>query len=209
MSIMPATAILKQKSRHDKSMTATAPKLISWEEFQKKYLTREDSYKYEWLNGVVEKTKRAMDYTQFFIINNLQKLFKRLEAQGKADGLLVHEGDIFFLENHRRPDIAFISAAQIARTAYGENQVPAFVIEVISSNDQINKVHEKMENYRAAGVQVAWHIFPKLQEVHVYSGSQLNRCDILKGEELCSAAPVLPDFALSVNELFKKPPMPQ
>ena len=206
---MPATAIQKQKPRQDESMTATAPKHISWEEFQKKYLTREDSYKYEWLNGVVEKTKRAMNYTQFFILDNLLELFEQLKSAKKVQGRLIPEGDIFFLENHRRPDIAFISADQIARTAYGENQVPAFVIEVISSNDQINKVHEKMENYRAAGVQVAWHIFPKLQEVHVYSGSQLNRCDILKGEELCSAAPVLPDFALSVNELFKKPPMPQ
>lgn len=33
-------------------------KSISWADFQKKYLSREDNYKYEWLNGIVEKTNR-------------------------------------------------------------------------------------------------------------------------------------------------------
>lgn len=32
------------------------PKLISWEAFEKKYLSREDRFKYEWVNGTVEKT---------------------------------------------------------------------------------------------------------------------------------------------------------
>lgn len=36
---------------------------ISWEDFKRKYLSREDGYKYEWVNGAVEKTKRSMDKT--------------------------------------------------------------------------------------------------------------------------------------------------
>jgi hypothetical protein len=31
----------------------SASKKISWENFQKKYLTREDRFKYEWVNGMV------------------------------------------------------------------------------------------------------------------------------------------------------------
>lgn len=69
---------------------------ISWEKFQRKYLTREDGYKYEWLDGVVEKTKRMVDYTQFYIIQNLQEFFYQLKAQGLVDGALITEGDVFF-----------------------------------------------------------------------------------------------------------------
>ena len=181
---------------------------ISWDEFQNKYLTREDAYKYEWLNGEVEKTKRTMDYTQLFILRNLLKVFRSLLASGKCDGELMSEGDIFFVENHRRPDIFYLTDAQIARTAYGENQVPEFVVEVISSNDQMNPVHLKMQNYRAAGVQVVWHIFPKIEEIHIYMGENLDTMIVCRGEKMCSAAPVLPDFVLSAKDVFTKPPKP-
>ena len=46
---------------------------ISWATFEKKYLTREDGYRYEWLNGTIEKTKK-MNKTQLFILRNLQGL---------------------------------------------------------------------------------------------------------------------------------------
>lgn len=35
-------------------------KTVSWEAFQHKYLTREDAYKYEWVDGQVEKTKSTI-----------------------------------------------------------------------------------------------------------------------------------------------------
>lgn len=77
--------------------------------------------------------------------------------------------------------------------------MPLFVVEVISNNDMIKKVHQKMEDYRRAEVPVVWHIFPSLEEVHVYHGREMK---IYKGDEKCSAAPVMPDFTLTVNEIF-------
>jgi len=76
--------------------TTAAPKRISWADFQKKYLPREDGYKYEWLNGMVEKTVRTVTPIQFYILENLQNLFFRLKFAGKTTGQLVQEGDIFF-----------------------------------------------------------------------------------------------------------------
>ena len=49
-------------------------KRISWEEFQRKYLSREDNYKYEWVGGEIVKTQRTMDYSQIFILKNLINL---------------------------------------------------------------------------------------------------------------------------------------
>ena len=191
------------------SKSAAIQKFISWTDFQKKYLSREDNYKYEWLNGIVEKTNRNMDYTQFYIAQNLMVLFRTLINNGKTNGELMTEGDIFFLENHRRPDIFYMTDKQLAYTAHGENQVPLFIGEIISSKDQINKVTLKMQNYRAAGVQVVWHLFPEYEEVHVYSGQNLTNMVVCKGEDICTAASVIPDFSLTVSTIFKKPAKPE
>ncbi len=178
---------------------------ISWKDFQRRYLRREDGFKYEWLNGTIEKTVKTMDNSQFFILNNLLDFFFKLKFQKMASGQLVPEGDIFFLKNHRRPDFAWLSLEQIGRTTKGENQVPRFVIEVISSNDMLNKAVKKMEDYRAAGVEVVWHIFPQFHQVHVYSVPDLRKMTVCKNDDLCSAGPALPAFELPCSEVFRKP----
>ena len=197
--------IALQKRVHSISGTQ---KYVSWEDFKKKYLSREDNYKYEWLNGSIEKTKRTMDFTQLYILRNLLQAFRPLVNAGKVTGEIMSEGDIFFAEVHRRPDIFYLTDEQVDRTAYGENQVPAFVIEVISTNDQINKMHLKMQNYRSANVQIVWHILPQVQEVHVYWGEDLRLMRVCKDDDMCTAAPVLPDFIVTANDVFRKPPKP-
>ena len=82
------------------------------------------------------------------------------------------------------------------------NQVPEFVIEIISTTDEMNRVYTKMRNYRAAKVPVVWHIFPELQEVHIYHGLKMHIC---VGDMMCSAAPVLPDFNIALSDIFKAP----
>ncbi|MFN4253925.1 MAG: Uma2 family endonuclease [Saprospiraceae bacterium] len=183
------------------------PKPISWTEFRRRYSQREDGFKYEWLNGLVAKSS-AMDFTQFFIVKNLLAFFRQLVAQKHLGGELMPEGDIFFGKNHRRPDVSYLTDEQIARTAYGENQVPLFVIEVISKKDQMELVHEKMDDFRASGVLVVWHIFPLREQVHVYRGPNLSQMTVCTGAAICSAAPVLPDFELTANAIFQKPPKP-
>jgi hypothetical protein len=87
----PATAIMAGKAEG-----------ISWAEFQKKYLAREDGYKYEWVKKEVVKSKHV-DYTQFFIVNNLRNVFEQLRAAGQLSGILVAEGDIFLVKTTGGP----------------------------------------------------------------------------------------------------------
>lgn len=176
-------------------------KRINWEAFERLYLSREDDFKYEWVNGYVEKTPRSMDKNQLYIIDNLLDLFDKLRLEHKADGRLTNEIDTHFEGNHRRPDMAYFTKTQIRAAKDNANIVPQFVIEVISNNDQMNRVHEKMDDYRAANVKIIWHILPLRREVHVYiNGLNMHVC---KGEDICSASPVLPDFNISVNDIFK------
>ena len=179
---------------------------MSWQEFQQKYLDREDGFKYEWVGGMVEKTKHTMDKTQLYILHNLKKFFRQLLIERKVNGELIAEPDLFFLDNHRRPDIAWLTERQIYALADPSGyEVPAFIIEIISGNDQMNHVKKKMINYRDAGVKVVWHIFPNLHQVDVYAGPSLDQMTVCDSDKICSAAPALPAFQIPVGAIFYKP----
>ena len=174
---------------------------ISWEEFEKKFLTREDGFKYEWVDGIVEKTPRPMNQYQYAILDNIEDFFAQLVLEQKASGKFYAEIDTFFLDKvHRRPDSAYFDNAQRVLMQQKVNQVPRFVIEIISDNDNLNKFFRKLQNYRAAKVEVVWVIFPELKEVYVYQAGVMTHCF---GDMVCSAAPVLPLLQIPVKDIFK------
>ena len=109
------------------------------------------------------------------------------------------------MDANRKPDIFYFTEEQADAASLGENPIPEFIIEVISTTDQLNYMVDKMNDYRAAGVKVVWHIFTSKNEVHVYTGTNLTSMTVCKGETVCSAAPVLPVFNLSVSDIFKLP----
>ena len=182
-------------------------KPISYEQFQKKYLNRRnDRFKYEWVKGFPIITRHTMEKYQFFILRNLRNFFDNLKMAKQITGYFEGEFNLFFdTDVNRKPDIFYYTEEQADENALGGNPIPEFVIEVISNTDQLNYMIDKMNDYRAADVKVVWHIFTQKNEVHVYSGNNLTSMMVCKGDTLCSAAPVLPQFALSVNDIFKLP----
>jgi Uma2 family endonuclease len=54
----------------------------------------------------------------------------------------------------RKPNIAYLSKTQILEADNGEDPIPEFTIEIISGNDQINLVEEKIIEYYKASVKV-------------------------------------------------------
>ena len=199
--------ICKNNKRH--SMTAihqlpkTKKRRISWTTFEKKYLIREDGYRYEWLDGTIEKTKK-MNKTQLFILRNLQDFFMKLKFDEKVKGQLIAEADLFFGKHHRRPDICWLTDKQIDKLSQGEYEIPAFIIEVISTNDMMNNVEDKMNDYRIAGVQVVWQIFPNQKAVHIYTGKNLKDMEVHTENMLCSAAPALKHFKIRIPAIFER-----
>jgi Uma2 family endonuclease len=198
------TSIYTSNDGYETKPTLVKP--LTWDEFQRKYLSREDIYKYEWVNGSVEKTKRNMEIFQIIVLTNLRRLFESLRISGKINGVLEPEIDVKFNGNvHRRPDVSYFSEDQLSDILDKKITIPEFVIEIISHNDQINRVHNKMKNYRASNVKVVWHIFPNLKEVHVYHGLGLYEMSVCVNEAICSASPVLDSFEIKAEDLFKLP----
>lgn len=188
---------------NQKTIPKRKSRKISWETFQKKYLTKEDNYKYEWLNGIVEKTSRTMNKKQLYIQDNLIDFLYSIKSKYQIAGQLISEGDNFFLKHHRRPDIAYYTRQQLLDLEKDKYTIPEFIIEVISPNDIAYEINKKINDYRNAGVKIIWHLYPEEQEVHIYKNNALEM-EIKRGEELCSAEAVIKGFRITASNIFKK-----
>jgi len=184
------------------SKMAALPQFTSIDEFID-WLPQDTFIKYEWNNGKIEQT----DYMKFdgrILVSRLCRRFTQTQAYQNGGDLLLEVDIHISPDKYRRPDAAFLTPSQIGGS---ESQVkyaiPSFLIEVISPNDRINYLENKLQEYFDAGVQVVWHIFPNTKQVWVYS-DPLHHI-VCSGADICSAAPALPDFEISVDELFRLP----
>jgi Uma2 family endonuclease len=81
-----------------------------------------------------------------------------------------------------------------------EYVIPEFVIEIISVNDTVGEVEAKLNEYFKAGVRVVWLIFIEEQAIEIYTSRR--NVTICLENDICSASPVLPDFEISVADIF-------
>lgn len=193
MSTLTAIDQTKQKK------TGTKPRRVSKARFLREYADREDGYKYEWNNGVIEKYE-GMNQEQSKFYYLLLGLFLNT-AGAKIGGMLIAETDMgTSTEQIRRPDIAYYTKEQLPLMWSGQNQVAPWVVEVILTNDQANSINKKLDEYFLAGVQVVWHIYPESKQVHVFTSPE--QVNIRRGKTVCSAAPALGDLEISAEVLF-------
>ena len=183
---------------------ATMPKpkkLISLEHFRRLYEDRKDGYKYEWNNGIVEKTPRTMNKNQQGIVRRLFRLFLTTTAHKEMSELLC-EVEMFMptINRTRIPDMLLMTDKQINEAERDIDFVSEFVIEIASKNDKAEDILDKIKVYFENGVKVVWEIYPKAQIVEVYTS--VDDMKFCRGNAICSAAPVLPDFEISAKDLF-------
>lgn len=160
-----------------------------------------DGFKYEWKDGEIIRFS-GMNKKQYYIYDVLNVLF--IEKGYHRTGTFMAEPDVMLTAfQMRRPDIAYFTKEQIQSGRKGEDVIPAFVIEVLSETDMAYRIEEKIVEYFKAGVQVVWNIIPEQEVVYVYTSRK--HVTICLEDDICSAAPVLPDFTISVNTLFAQP----
>jgi Uma2 family endonuclease len=179
--------------------TPKGKRKISLESFWQQYASRKDAYKYEWKNGIVEKTPRTMNRDQSKIQNFLLRTF----FQRNIAGALIVELDMFLPKSKRtrRADIGYLTPNQLEASDNGDQSPSEFVIEVISSNDKINDAETKLYEYFDSGVKVVWQILPTMQLVKVYTSPK--NIVICSDNDICSALPVLNDFQIPAKAIFQ------
>ncbi|MDZ7880871.1 MAG: Uma2 family endonuclease [Saprospiraceae bacterium] len=194
-----ATALLAHNPVASALLTPKVQRKLTLNEFMNRYAKREDGFKYEFNNGLIEKTPRNMNPDQAYIYGNLMRFFVTLPVFAQGDMLFPEYQQLTSAERLRKPDLSYVPAQRI-KTA--EKTINEFVIEIISPSDNINRVNNKILEYFSSGVQVVWHIFPEQQMVYVFTSPQ--QIKVCMGADICSAAPVIIGFDISVNDIFRK-----
>ena len=122
----------------------TKQRKLSFETFLKKFNNRADGFKYEWNDGVVEKSP-AMTTRELFIIDILFRLFVKTKAF-ELGGILTTEVEQWTLPfvKYRKPDLAYFTKEQIRAGKAEKEPLSEFMVELISKNDQINEVNSKI-----------------------------------------------------------------
>jgi Uma2 family endonuclease len=108
----------------------------------------------------------------------------------------------------RRADVSFIRYERYSweqLSADGFTTIPPdLAVEVVSPNDFVYELEEKVEEYLRAGVRLVWVVLPDIRAVHVYRADgttgRFREHDELSGED------VLPGFRCKVIDLFPKQP---
>ncbi len=101
-------------------------------------------------------------------------------------------------------DVVYVSAEVVVRQTDDTtliDGVPTLAVEILSPNDTVEDINEKLALYRRAGVPLVWLIDPYDQTVTVYAaGDQPVLFNI--NQEL-SAEPHLPGLRVPVSRLFE------
>ena len=118
-------------------------------------------------------------------------------------GRVVSEGGFRVGERVLKPDVAFLSTAQLPEEGRHPSPAPPeLAVEVISPTDTLWKVLEKAQAYMEAGTQMVWVVESVMQTVTVYRPNQavkhLSRGDTLTGEN------VVEGFSCHVADFFNK-----
>jgi Uma2 family endonuclease len=103
----------------------------------------------------------------------------------------------------RRPDVSFIRNGRLPGGVVPKGWAkiaPDLAVEVVSPNDRVYALEEKLDDYRKVRVPLVWVVYPNSRTVRVYradgSTSFLREDDELSGED------IIPGFRCSVREIF-------
>ena len=108
----------------------------------------------------------------------------------------------------RRADVSFIGIDRLPsdeQRSQGYVTIPPdLAVEIVSPNDRVSELDEKIDEYLRAGVRLIWIINPETRKVQVsrHDGSVIP----LRAEDELSGEDVLPGFRCKVDDLFPKPP---
>jgi Uma2 family endonuclease len=101
------------------------------------------------------------------------------------------------------PDVSFIRKERIGVTGIPTAfypEAPALVVEVVSPADTAEEVDDKMHRWFAAGVELAWVVYPSGRTVTVYNG--LDSIRVLSENDMLDGGSVVPGFTCRVGDLF-------
>ncbi len=120
---------------------------------------------------------------------------------GADGGYLLHSGtgsDTMFA-----PDVGFVSADRVPEGGLSAKYAPFapdLAVEVVSPNDTLPEVEEKIDEYLRAGTQMVIVVHPKNRTIYVYTPHSTRRLTL---DDTLDGGDVLPGFSVTVRQIFK------
>ena len=181
---------------------APTGKLLTATEFER---LPDDGKLYELIDGELREMSPVTMWQGEVEVNLAMRL--HTHVRGRALGC-VSIGKATFIvrgdpDRVRAADIAFIRQERVppleARQHIME-VIPDLVVEILSKNDTIEEVNDKIDDWLGAGVQVLWIVDPFRRTVTIYQPGHdptlLGEHGILEGD------PIIPGFRCPVAEIF-------
>jgi Uma2 family endonuclease len=162
----------------------------------------EDGNKYELVDGEILMSPTGFRHSAvgmkigYFVMAYLEE---RPIGYGFAADVGVH----FPNGNVRSPDFTYVGAEKLPGGEMPETYgkvIPDLAVEVLSPSDSMTQVGRKIGEYFEQGVPLVWLVDPKKKTVTVYRS--LTDAKQLTVDDVLTAEPVLPGFAVPVRSIF-------
>jgi Uma2 family endonuclease len=164
-----------------------------------------ESFRYELINGELEKTMSA-GFPHGRITMRL--------AGPLSEWIWTHDlGEIFAAETGFQltfepdtvlaPDISFITKERLEQVGETERfwpGAPDLVVEVLSPGDRPSKVNKKTSLWLSHGTKQVWIVNPKDRTVRIHRS--LTDTTTFSGSDYLEAQDLLPGFRLSLDRIF-------
>lgn len=135
----------------------------------------------------IERQKPTPDKLHAFLQGGLLSLIK-YKYRKTYD--VLPELNILFNGEKKIPDLSIYkkNTLDFTKNETSVSEIPVGAIEILSGQQAIGQLTEKLELYLSAGVQSYWLVVPELRSIYVYHNAYENqiygRKDILKDEIL-------------------------
>jgi Uma2 family endonuclease len=133
------------------------------------------------------------------------RLARHVEAQRLGEVLGSEAGYVLSRDPDtvRAPDVSFLSRASLQREhnpyAFFPGP-PDLAVEVVSPSDRLTELELKVQEYLAAGTRMVWVVLPKTKTVYAHRSP--NEVERLRVGDVLTGDPVIPGFAVPVEEIF-------
>jgi len=162
----------------------------------------EDGRKYELVDGEILVSPAGVRHAQV-VVKIVHIIATYLDAH--AIGVVCGDnlGIRFPNGNLRSPDVTFVRNAKVPAGEAAEgfpNFIPDLAVEVLSPNDSLRQVGQKIGEFLDCGVPLVWLVDPARETVTVYRS--LSQTEQLGSTDIITAEPILPGFSCQVSRFF-------